>query len=98
MGREHSQASSLAPARWYLQLRRMTWGGRRIDWSAYLFVLPFFCGFSVLVVGAIAFGTYVSFTEWGILGDPTWAGLANFQRALQDPWVIKIWSNTLRYG
>jgi multiple sugar transport system permease protein len=96
--RSRPPASALAPAGWLPRLRRMTWDGRRIDWSAYLFVLPFFLGFSVLVFGAIAFGAYISFTEWGILGEPKWIGLANFQRAFADPWVLKIWGNTLRYS
>jgi multiple sugar transport system permease protein len=80
------------------RVRRARWRGQRIDWSAYLFILPFFVPFLVFTVGAIGFGSYVSFTEWGIIGDPTWVGLANFRRAFDDPWVPKVWGNTLRYG
>jgi multiple sugar transport system permease protein len=80
------------------RLRRASWKGERIDWSAYLFVLPFFLPFLVFTVGAIGFGSYVSFTEWGIIGEPKWVGLDNFRRALSDPLVPKVWANTLRYG
>jgi multiple sugar transport system permease protein len=41
---------------------------------------------------------YVSFTEWSVVGDPKWVGLANYARALSDPWVPKVWRNTLQYG
>src|SRR5438552_16938510 len=75
------------------RVRRATWGGERIDWSAYLFILPFFLPFLLFTFGGILFGAYVSFTEWGIVGDPKWVGLANYTRALDDPWVPKVWSN-----
>jgi hypothetical protein len=55
------------------RLQRATWKGQRIDWSAYLFVLPFFASFLVFLVVPIVFGGYVSFTEWGIVGEPKWA-------------------------
>jgi multiple sugar transport system permease protein len=80
------------------RLRRATWHGERIEWSAYLFLLPFFLPFVVLTVGAILFGTFVSFTDWGIVGDPNWVGLDNYVKALSDPWVPRIWGNTLKYG
>jgi multiple sugar transport system permease protein len=79
-------------------LRQATWNGQRIDWSAYLFVLPFFLPFVVVTLGAALFGMYVSFTDWGIIGAPHWVGLKNYYRAVADPWVWKTWSNTLRYG
>jgi multiple sugar transport system permease protein len=80
------------------RLRRATWKGQRIDWSAYVFVLPFVLSSFVFLVAPIFFGGYVSLTEWGIVGDPKWIGLDNFTRAFSDPWVPKIWTNTLKYG
>jgi len=80
------------------RLRRATWNGERIDWSAYIFILPFLVPFLVVTIGASLFGVYVSFTDWGIIGAPHWVGLKNYSRALADPWVVKTWSNTLRYG
>jgi multiple sugar transport system permease protein len=78
------------------RMRRATWKGQRIDWSAYVFILPFFASFLIFLVAPILFGGYVSFTEWGIVGDPKWIGLENFTRAFSDPWVPKIWGNTLK--
>ncbi len=95
LGRSTERDKAPAPLS---RLRRATWKGERIDWSAYLFVLPFFLPFLVFTVGAIGFGSYVSFTEWGIIGDPKWIGLENFRRALADPLVPKVWGNTIKYG
>ena len=80
------------------RLRHASWRGQRIDWSAYLFILPFFVPFLIFTLGAIGFGSYVSLTDWSIVGEPAWVGLANFRRALDDPFVPQVWGNTLRYG
>jgi multiple sugar transport system permease protein len=80
------------------RLRHASWQGERIDWSAYLFLLPFFLPFLIFTLVAVGFGAYVSFTEWGVIGDPQWIGLDNFQRAFQDSFVPKVWTNTLKYG
>src|SRR6266511_1922585 len=80
------------------RLQRATWKGQRIDWSAYVFILPFFVSFLVFLVAPIFFVVYLSLTEWGIVGEPKWIGLDNFTRALSDPWVPKIWANVLKYG
>lgn len=78
--------------------RNARWQGRRIDWSAYAFVVPFFVPFLLFTVGAILFGAYVSFTDWRIVGQPVWIGLKNYSDALADPLVGKAFLNTLRYG
>src|SRR5262245_4934707 len=88
-------ASGRSPGR---RLRSATWQGRRVDWSAYAFIAPFFLPFLLFTFLAILFGVYISFTEWGIVGDPTWVGLKNYERALADDWVPKVWRNTLQYG
>ena len=82
----------------WLRLRTARWHGSRIDWHAYLFVLPFFVPFFLFQVLAIAFGLYVSFTQWGIVGSPKWLGLTNYLDALTNPDVPQAWWNTLRYG
>lgn len=80
------------------QLRRKTWNGRRIDWSAYIFLLPFLIPFLVFIVLAIVFGIYVSFTSWGIVGTPQWVGLLNYKAAFADPQVGNAFFNTLKYA
>ncbi len=79
-------------------IQRATWQGRKIDWSAYVFILPFLAPFLLLTVGAILFGAYVAFTNWSIVGQPEWVGLKNFREAFSDELVRKAFLNTLRYG
>jgi multiple sugar transport system permease protein len=79
-------------------MRRATWGGQRIDWSGYIFIIPFMLPFLVFTVGAILFGTYIGFTEWGIVGSPEWVGLKNFEEAFSDPRLGTVFYNTVRYG
>ncbi len=81
---------------WRARLRAKTWQGERIEWSAYLYVLPFFVPFLLFTVGAIIFGTYVSFTEWRIIGTPEYVGLGNYIRAFNDSFVPKVWVNTFQ--
>ena len=64
-----------------LRMSRATWNNRRIDWSGYVFILPFFMPFLTFTVVAIIFGSYIAFTDWGIMGAPEWVGLANFKEA-----------------
>lgn len=78
--------------------RGLRWNGKRIDWSAYVFVLPFMVPFLLFTVGGILFGAYVAFTHWGIVGSPTWVGLQNFKDALADEQVAISFWNTLRYA
>lgn len=80
------------------KLRRMTWQGQRIDWSAYLYLLPFYLPFLVFTVAAIFFGGYVAFTEWKLIGDPVWVGFANFERAFADSFVPQVFLNTFQFA
>ncbi len=92
-----SQTSLTKPSVLY-RLRHLSWQGERIDWSGYVFVLPFFLPFLTFTVVAILFGAYIAFTNWSIMGQPEWVGLANFREAFRDPWVQKAFLNILRYG
>jgi ABC-type sugar transport system permease subunit len=81
-----------------LRMRKATWHDQRIDWSGYVFLLPFFIPFLTFTVVAIIFGAYIAFNDWGIMGAPEWVGLANFKEAFTDEWVLKAFVNILRYG
>jgi multiple sugar transport system permease protein len=70
----------------------------RIDRSGYLFVAFFTIPFLLFNIAPIFFGIFLAFTEWGIVGAPTWVGLANFEEALADDWVANAFLNTLRYA
>jgi len=78
-------------------MRRATWRGEKIDWSGYVFVLPFFSFFVLFTAGAIVFGIFLAFTEWGIVGAPEWIGLANFREILEEPWARGAFVSTFRY-
>lgn len=76
----------------------LTVGRGPTDRSGYLFVAFFTIPFLLFNIAPIFFGIYLSFTEWGIIGAPTWVGLANFREALADDWVANAFLNTLRYA
>ena len=80
------------------RLRTVTYMGQRIEWSAYLFTLPFLIFFLLFQVLPILTGVFVSFTKWGIVGRPEWIGLENFGRILDDPDVPLVYGNTFRYA
>lgn len=90
--------SAPEPSSLRTRMRRMTWHDERIDWSAYLYLLPFYLPFLIFTVAAIFFGAYVAFTEWKIIGDPEWVGFANFLRAFDDPFVPKVFLNTFKFA
>lgn len=73
-------------------------GGARTDRAGYVLVAFFLVPFLVFNVGPILFGIYVGFTEWGIFGSPRFVGLANFQKALADPWLRLAFRNVLLYA
>jgi multiple sugar transport system permease protein len=97
---ERSLASGVNVARpqsnFWSRLRQMQFRDRRIDWVGYGFVAPFVLLFFVLRVIPIFFGIYVSFTNWTVTRPPRWVGLANYQRLIEDEWVIRVWTNTLK--
>jgi len=80
------------------RIKKATWHDQRIDWSGYLFLLPFFIPFLTFTVVAIIFGAYIAFTDWSIMGAPQWVGLANFMEAFKDEWVLKAFTNIFKYG
>ena len=88
----------MKPLTFALRMKRASWYGIKINWSAYALVLPFFVPFFTFTMVAIIFGSYISLSDWGIVGNPTWVGLANYQRAFQDEYVIKAFVNVVKYA
>ncbi|MFN8444850.1 MAG: sugar ABC transporter permease [Caldilineaceae bacterium] len=80
----------------WLRLRQVRFQGQRIDYIAYFFIAPYFLLFLLLKLVPILFGVYVSFTNWSITKAPRWVGLANYQRLLEDEWVVRVWGNTAK--
>lgn len=56
-----------------LQMRKALWG--------YLFLLPWILGLIIFWIGPIVASAFLSFTEYDVISDPRWIGLANYQQA-----------------
>jgi multiple sugar transport system permease protein len=70
----------------------------RIDWVGYVFIAFFTVPFLLFNVMPIVFGVYVSFTEWSIIGEPTFIGFQNYREALQDEWLRRAFINVFLYA
>ncbi|MEV6159827.1 sugar ABC transporter permease [Nonomuraea sp. NPDC052129] len=58
---------------------------RREGRSAYLFLLPWFAGLLLLTGGPILASLFLSFTDFDLLTSPSWVGLDNYARIMDDP-------------
>jgi multiple sugar transport system permease protein len=58
---------------------------RRQNIAAYGFVLPFFLVFLAMLVTPLVYSGYLSLFQSQLVGGETFAGLANYVRALSDP-------------
>lgn len=56
--------------------------------APYLFLLPWLIGFVVITLGPMLVSFYLSFTNYSMLGDPSWVGLDNY---------IKMFTNDPKY-
>ena len=52
--------------------------------DAYLFLIPWFIGITVLGIIPIFSSLYLAFTDYKLLTAPTWIGLKNFTRLIRD--------------
>lgn len=68
------------------RLRRPVWRRRNGDQRiALFFIAPALVGFVTFYVVPFVRGIYLSFTEYSLLGDPTWVGGANYAAIATDP-------------
>jgi multiple sugar transport system permease protein len=65
--------------------------------TAYLFLAPWLIFPLVFIAGAIVLAFYFSFTNYDLLSDPTFVGLANYQRAFQDESFLHALRNVATY-
>lgn len=79
-------AIGTAPPARLARPRRPVWrrsnGDQRI---ALFFIAPALVGFITFYVVPFVRGIYLSFTEYSLLGDPTWVGGANYAAIATDP-------------
>jgi len=52
--------------------------------EGYLFIAPWIIGFLCFVLFPIVFSLFLSFTEWPLIGQPTWVGLKNYSKLFSD--------------
>lgn len=63
----------------------------------WLFAAPAVLGFFLWVVGPMLYSAYLSMTDWDLIRDPRFIGLANFARMFNDPLFFKSLSVTFVY-
>ncbi|MBO0899229.1 sugar ABC transporter permease [Cellulomonas sp. zg-ZUI222] len=52
--------------------------------AAAVFLAPWFLGLFAITVGPMVASAYLAFTDYSLLTDPSWVGLENFARMLDD--------------
>jgi multiple sugar transport system permease protein len=53
--------------------------------TGYLFLLPWFVGMFVFTAGPVIASLYLSFTNYNLIGTPSWIGWQNYLAMFQDP-------------
>jgi multiple sugar transport system permease protein len=64
---------------------------------AAVFLLPWFIGLALIVVGPLLASLYLSFTSYDLFGDPKFIGLENYTRLFQDPRLAQSLQVTFTY-
>lgn len=75
----NAQTTALASA---LPKHKLTARQRREEIEGYIYLSPWLIGFLAFTAMPIIVSILLSFTRYSVLRAPTWAGLANYQRAL----------------
>jgi multiple sugar transport system permease protein len=74
-------------------VRRLTGLDRR--WWGLVFVLPVVAFFATFSVFPVLFGIWISLTDYNLLDEPLWVGLANYRNLLDDQLFLTAFKNTL---
>lgn len=77
---QHQTRSTPEPHR-----KRLTAAKKRQYRAAYLLVLPFFVIFLAMIIVPLGYAGYLSFFKQQLVGGVSFAGFANYERALRDP-------------
>lgn len=72
-------------------------GGTKIGTALtpYLFLLPALAIVGVFLLWSFLRSAYLSFTDFGGIGDAEWVGLANYRTLLSDPILLSSFTNTM---
>src|SRR5512133_2615816 len=78
---------------------RETWKQMRKQWSAYVFLSPWFVVFLIFTLFSVSFSFYLSFRQWNIL-EPAkpFVGLDNYIRLFQDEDFYQSLKNTILFA
>ncbi len=76
---------------------RITWMRAREWIEGYLFAGPFLVGFFAFVAFPMLFSIWLMFQKWDLLGEPTFVGFRNIERALTDELALKSLFNSAFY-
>lgn len=71
--------------------------GEKQGLIAAAFLSPFLIVFFLFRFGPSIVGLLISFTEWGLVGQPHFIGLANFNKMFDDPIFFVSFKNTLYF-
>lgn len=77
--------------------RRLSGYRRQEAIAGYLFALPDIILVLVFILLPVLYSIYLSFTEYSVLSDPTWIGLANYRRLLAEPVFGRAILNTVYF-
>ncbi len=71
---------------------------RKHHWlTIFSFLAPFTIVFLLFIIAPLAWGFYISLTNFSLLETPTWIGLSNYAHALGDSIFLKALRNTFLY-
>lgn len=66
--------------------------------APYLFIAPNVVLFTTFSFLPLFYAVFISFHDWGLLGDPEWTGLQNYVRLVHDPLFWRALLNTVLYA
>lgn len=71
--------------------------GREKVWL-WVMLLPTLIGLVFGTVGSLLATLGLSFFDWDLINNPTWAGLSNYEALIKNPEYIKAFTNTLKFS
>jgi multiple sugar transport system permease protein len=71
---------------------------RKEEIAFYLFISPWIIGFLLFDAGAILASFAISFTNWSALSTPSFTGVENYTKLINDSLFYKAMGNSLYYG
>ncbi|WP_319559595.1 sugar ABC transporter permease [Marispirochaeta sp.] len=78
-------------------MRKITVREKKDATAALFFLLPNLIGFLMFMVGPALASFFISFSNWTLLGPPTYAGFQNYIDMVHDPVFWKTLGNTAYY-